>query len=101
MPFLLADVAVDFTRPVVFGMMLFTGCITMCVLPMSCYHAKMACYNETTNEDIRETFRKKYDKKNPFDQGLKKNCGDFCFQGKSRILCPDFQDREEVEPNTW
>ena len=50
-------------------MMIYTACISLCLIPMGFYHTKLALFNTTTNEEMRDTFDKKYRGKNPFNEG--------------------------------
>lgn len=54
------------------------------LLPFSLYHFLLAFQGKTTNEHIRGKYRKY--KGNPFDKGIRRNCGEFWNKKKSKIL---------------
>lgn len=68
---------------------IYTGLITCCVGGLACYHGKLGCAGQTTNEEIRG----KYGNGNPYDEGCKKNCNTFCQSGTSRIFTDDYDTR--------
>ena len=76
----------------------FTSTIVCCVGGLSCYHAKLACMNVTTNEDLRG----KLSTGNPYNQGCKKNCRAFWYGGTSR-LSPGYnvEIAAAVEPSVF
>jgi len=82
-----------------FVLTIFTVCIVFCVGGLACYHGKLACGNQTTNEEIRG----KYDHGNPYDQGCSTNCKAFLFKGLSRVYEEDYDLRSvcKTEPNVF
>ena len=72
--------------------MVYGTLITCCVGGLTSYHSKLACNNETTNEEIRGKYGGALG--NPYDKGCKDNCGEFCFKYKSRVLAEEDYDLE-------
>lgn len=63
---------------IVICMMVYGATITCCVGGLTSYHGKLACNNETTNEEIRGKYGGALG--NPYDKGCSTNCHEFCFK---------------------
>ena len=74
---------------------IFTFCIVLSLLPLTCYHANLIRMNKTTNEELRGKYRKFGG--SIFDRGCSENCRQFCFGGKSRVLRGHEEEYKEVE----
>ena len=57
--------------PFVFGVGLYSFFICLSISSLSCYHCCLICNGETTNENVKDTFRVSG---NPYDEGCRRNC---------------------------
>lgn len=66
------------------------------------YHACLICRNRTTNEEVRGKYRKY--KGNPWDEGPKKNCNNYCSFKISRVMSSglkfDIEDEFKIQERT-
>ena len=77
-----------FTNFPVWVISVYAAFIWVALCPFGFYHWLLICRNRTTNEEVRNRYQRWG--RNPFDQGVRKNCSNYWKAKPSAVFDPHF-----------